>query len=182
MIWKKKKATAACWIRQPEQMTVMSVHPKRDNTEGTRKECALTSQGSTVIHKDQTQVDVCAHLKRGLPGQTLEHDGSYAPQVSLGIVGLRHDDFRSLAHRGKERGTHFAVTHVKDDGRFLVSERMGCGSLPCTWGTYIMYLPLCCSGGIGRTHSQLHTRAERKIRVLNPPLIAILLNITLQAH
>lgn len=43
-----------------------------------------------------------AHLKGSLPAQTLEHDGSDAPQVGLGVVVLRHDDLRSL--RTKQQG------------------------------------------------------------------------------
>lgn len=39
------------------------------------------------------------HLKRSLSGQTLINDGSNTPQVSFGIVVLRHDDFRCLFGR-----------------------------------------------------------------------------------
>lgn len=36
------------------------------------------------------------HLKGSLSSQTLVHDGADAPQISFGIVLLRHDDLRSL--------------------------------------------------------------------------------------
>lgn len=39
---------------------------------------------------------VGAHLKRGFPCKALENNGSYAPQVCLGVVVLGHDDFRGL--------------------------------------------------------------------------------------
>lgn len=36
------------------------------------------------------------HLKWSLSSQTLVHNGAYAPQISLGIIMLGHDDLRSL--------------------------------------------------------------------------------------
>lgn len=61
---------------------------------------------------------VGAHLKGGLPCKALENNGSYAPQVCLGIVVLGHDDFRGLK-----------AGSVSDDNYrmyFAVVERSNC--------------------------------------------------------
>lgn len=40
-----------------------------------------------------------SHLEGSLAAQTLENDGADAPQVSLGIVVLRHDDLWGLRRK-----------------------------------------------------------------------------------
>lgn len=49
------------------------------------------------------QQEMCgsSHLEGWLAHQTLVDDGSYAPQISLGIVVLGHDDLWGLGGRGK---------------------------------------------------------------------------------
>ena len=41
----------------------------------------------------------CLSLKGGFPGQALEHNGPYTPQVRLGIVLEGHYHFRSLQRK-----------------------------------------------------------------------------------
>lgn len=45
------------------------------------------------------------HLKRGLPCQTLVDNGANAPQVSLPIVVLGHDNLRGL--QGDDTEQHY---------------------------------------------------------------------------
>lgn len=45
------------------------------------------------------------HLKRGLPCQTLVDNGANAPQVSLSIIVLGHDDLRGL--QGDNTDQHY---------------------------------------------------------------------------
>lgn len=62
-----------------------------------------------------------AHMKWCLSGQTLVDDSAYAPQISLGIVVLGHDDLRCLCpdkhslHLGATVTCHFVgIGNQKD--------------------------------------------------------------------
>jgi hypothetical protein len=45
-----------------------------------------------------------AHLERGLPRQTLVNNGPDAPEISLPVIVLGHDDFRGLQGQNVDQG------------------------------------------------------------------------------
>lgn len=49
-------------------------------------------------------------MKRGFSSQTLVRNSTYAPQVSLGIVVLRHDDLGSLGPNKQSSHLRSTVT------------------------------------------------------------------------
>lgn len=57
-----------------------------------------------VVEPSQSEYDrwMNIYLKRSLSSQALKHYSSYTPQVSLGIIVLRHDDLRSLFRKKRE--------------------------------------------------------------------------------
>jgi hypothetical protein len=60
-----------------------------------------------VLLVEQAQVLRAAGLERGLPRQTLVNNGPDAPEISLPVIVLGHDDFRGHVHRrAAERGRH----------------------------------------------------------------------------
>ena len=72
---------------------------------------------------------LCAsHVKRCLPGQTLVHNSTYAPQISLGIIVLGHDDLRSLRadkHRHQLRVMVTLHLDVRLNLRLILTMYMG---------------------------------------------------------
>lgn len=68
------------------------------------RQWSLTA-GSSLNGVVREAVNIVKYLKRSLSTQALEQDGSDAPQVSLGIIVLGHDDFRRLVRKQNEIAT-----------------------------------------------------------------------------
>lgn len=62
--------------------------------------------------------EASTHLKWGFPSKTLKHNGSNTPQVSLGIIGLWHDDLWSLV-RGAFQGYNVHVWNRVPSKRWM---------------------------------------------------------------
>lgn len=62
----------------------------------TRPNCVSHVESATPAATCSPESINEVYLERSLPGQALKHNGSYAPQVGLGIVALGHNDLRSL--------------------------------------------------------------------------------------
>lgn len=111
------------------------------------------------------------NLEWGLANQTLVDDCPYAPQVSLGVIILRHDDLWGLREQRlrvriqskralcntvlrNANGSYFNDLSCKTRHAHTVKTHW-----PCTWVTHIKWQPSCCSGGTVRSQSQLWTEA-----------------------
>lgn len=63
-------------------------------------------------------------MKRGFPSQALKHNGSYAPQVSLGVIVVGHDDLWSL-ERGAFQSYDVSERAEDEDGWRILAIYMG---------------------------------------------------------
>lgn len=70
-------------IEQPQVLGAVSLKTDEEMT------CTETNTHRAISERS-------THLEWRLADQTLIDDGSYAPQVGLGIIVLGHDDLRSL--------------------------------------------------------------------------------------